>query len=152
MRKHLIALEGKEYGDYAYEWYLDNIYRAGDEVVICHCSQFVLNVGLPGAAVNVDTVSRKVQEAVRRSEEIATKAREKLKAKNIKGYVVIKSGMKPGDAILKTVVEENVTHIIMGTRGLGPVQRTFLGSISSTVVSNAKVPVTIVKIPSENSA
>jgi nucleotide-binding universal stress UspA family protein len=149
MRKHLIALDGKEQANYAYDWYLENIYRPGDEVVICHCSQFVLNIGLPGAAVNVDSVAKKVKEAVRQSEEIASLARHKLKAKDIKGHVVVKSGMKPEEAILKVVNEEGVTHIIMGTRGLGPVQRAFLGSVSSVVITNARVPVTIVKMPLE---
>lgn len=55
--------------------------------------------------------------------------------------------MKPDEAILKAIVEENVSHVIMGTRDLGSLQRAFLGSVSSAVVSNAKVPVTIVKKP-----
>uniref|UniRef100_A0A0B7ANQ4 UspA domain-containing protein n=1 Tax=Arion vulgaris TaxID=1028688 RepID=A0A0B7ANQ4_9EUPU len=145
MRRQLIALDGKDESYYALEWYLNNVCRSGDEAVIFHCSQFTLNVGLPGAATNVELVSKKVQDALKKAEEITTKASEKIKTKGIKCYVIIKSGLKPEEAILQAVTEENVTHVIMGTRGLGTLQRAFVGSVSSTVVSNAKVPVTIVK-------
>ncbi|CAG5117261.1 unnamed protein product [Candidula unifasciata] len=147
MRRQLIALDGSEQSEYAFEWYLNNVNRPGDEVVLFHCSQFVLNVGLPGAAANVEQVSKKVQESLKKAEDITSRANEKLKARGIKGYVVIKSGMKPEEGILQTVSEENVTHVIMGTRDLGSLQRAFIGSVSSAVVSNAKVPVTIVKKP-----
>ncbi|BFZ25709.1 hypothetical protein BsWGS_28748 [Bradybaena similaris] len=147
MRRHLLALDGKEQSEYAFEWYLNNVYRPGDEVVLFHCSQFVLNLGLPGAAANVEQVSKKVQESLKKADDITSLANEKLKTRGIKGYVVIKSGMKPEEAILQTVGEENVSHVIMGTRNLGPLQRAFIGSVSSAVVANAKVPVTIVKMP-----
>ena len=41
--------------------------------------------------------------------------------------------------------EEQVTQIIMGTRGLGTVSGLILGSVSTQVLHLADVPVTLVK-------
>ncbi|KAH9504571.1 hypothetical protein Btru_063268 [Bulinus truncatus] len=65
---------------------------------------------------------------------------------SIKGYIVLKSGMKPDEAILEAADEEKVDHIFMGTRDLNSLERVFIGSVSTAVVRNAKVPVTIVKM------
>lgn len=41
--------------------------------------------------------------------------------------------------------EENVAHIIMGTRGLGSVRGLLLGSVTTQLLHLADVPVTLVK-------
>ncbi|XP_005103937.1 uncharacterized protein LOC101854968 [Aplysia californica] len=146
VRKHLVALDGKFHAERAFDWYLENFYRDGDEVVIFHCSQFELHVGLPGMAVNVEAVSKQVTQAKDKAEAITQKATETLRLKGIKGYVVLKSGSKPEDLINQVVDEENVNHVFMGTRDLGSIQRAFVGSVSTAVARSCKVPVTIVKI------
>ncbi|CAL1545384.1 unnamed protein product [Lymnaea stagnalis] len=147
MRKHLIALDGNQQSDYAFKWYLEHFNRPSDVVVIFYCSQFQLSVGLPGLAVNVESVSKQVKEALQKADAITLGANEVLKSKGIKGYIIIKSGMKPEDGVLAAADEEKVDQIFMGTRDLGTIQRAFIGSVSTQVVRNAKVPVTIVKMP-----
>ncbi|GFO45858.1 universal stress protein [Plakobranchus ocellatus] len=144
MRRHMVALDGKSQGDYAFEWYLNNVYRDGDEVVIVHCSPFTLNIGIPGAAVNVELVGKMVKEAKDKAEAITGHANETLRAK---GYAVIKSGVKPEEGIIAAIGEEKVDHVFMGTRELGSLQRALVGSVSTFVVRHASVPVTIVKMP-----
>lgn len=143
----MIALDGNKPAEYAFQWYLENFNRPSDVVVIFYCSQFQLSVGLPGMAVNVEAVSKQVKEALKKADTITLGANEILKSKGIKGYIIIKSGMKPEDGILTVADEEKVDQIFMGTRDLGTIQRAFVGSVSTQVVRNAKVPVTIVKMP-----
>ena len=50
---------------------------------------------------------------------------------------------KPGEVIVETAAEEKATFIVMGTRGLGSVRRTLMGSVSDYVVHHAKCPVMI---------
>jgi len=144
-RRHLVALDGKDPSVKAFDWYLDNFSRPDDQVVIFHVSSFQLHIGLPGVAVNVDSVSQQVQDAKNKAENITQMATEKLKARGIKGYVVSRSGSKPEDLLNQVVEEENVDHVFLGTRDLGSLQRAFLGSVSTAVARTCKVPVTIVK-------
>lgn len=54
------------------------------------------------------------------------------------------TGGKPGEVIVKTCKEEDITHIVMGTRGLGAFQRAFVGSVSQFVLNHTSIPVTII--------
>ena len=47
----------------------------------------------------------------------------------------------PADVILKTVKEENIDLIVMGTSGKHGLDRFLLGSVTEKVVRSAKIPV-----------
>ena len=46
-------------------------------------------------------------------------------------------GQKPGEAIIKTATEEGANVIVMGSRGLGKIRRTLMGSVSEYVTHHA---------------
>ena len=48
-------------------------------------------------------------------------------------------------AIAQVAREEDVKHIVMGTRGLGGVQGLLLGSVATQVIHLAEVPITLIK-------
>lgn len=50
----------------------------------------------------------------------------------------------PGVEICKEAEEQQVTMIVMGTRGLGALKRNILGSVSYSVLHQSAVPVTVV--------
>ncbi len=52
-------------------------------------------------------------------------------------------GMKPGSVITRAAEEEDAGMIIMGTRGMGTVRRTILGSVSDYVVHHSHCPVVV---------
>jgi len=49
------------------------------------------------------------------------------------------------DTIVQVAQEEDVGHIVMGTRGLGGVQGLLLGSVATQVIHLAEVPITLIK-------
>ena len=77
------------------------------------------------------------------SKEIATRVEEKLLAAGVKPHSAVIKG-DPGYSIVNAIDEHHCDLVIMGSRGLGPIQRFLLGSVSNYVVNHAKCPVMIV--------
>ena len=61
----------------------------------------------------------------------------------ISGKIRAEPGNKPGEVIVRVAEEEKATMIVMGTRGLGKVRRTIMGSVSDYVVHHAHCPVVV---------
>jgi nucleotide-binding universal stress UspA family protein len=57
--------------------------------------------------------------------------------KNIKIRTIFKEG-NPSDVIVRVASEEGFDMIVLGSKGLGPLIKTFFGSVSSAVVNKAK--------------
>jgi nucleotide-binding universal stress UspA family protein len=61
---------------------------------------------------------------------------------------VFKSLVKTGQAaetIAQVAREEDIQHIVMGTRGLGSIQGLLMGSVATKVIHLAEVPITLIK-------
>ena len=54
-------------------------------------------------------------------------------------------GEKPGQAIVAELERLKAIMVVMGTRGLGKLRRTILGSVSDYVVHHAHCPVIVCK-------
>lgn len=57
---------------------------------------------------------------------------------------------RPGEAIVKAAHKQHVDLIVTGTRGLGTVRRTILGSVSDYIIHHAHVPVIVCKHEDEH--
>ncbi|XP_074619981.1 universal stress protein in QAH/OAS sulfhydrylase 3'region-like isoform X5 [Acropora palmata] len=51
---------------------------------------------------------------------------------------------KPGEVICQAANQEKADHIVMGSRGLGTVRRTLLGSVSDYMLHHSCIPVSVV--------
>ena len=56
---------------------------------------------------------------------------------------LLKRGINAGHVISQVAKEKGVTAVVMGTRGLGTIRRTVLGSVSDYVLHHAHCPVVI---------
>jgi nucleotide-binding universal stress UspA family protein len=77
------------------------------------------------------------------SSQIASQIKQKLTDAGITAHTAVIKG-DPGYSIINTAEEHHCDLIVMGSRGLGPVKRFLLGSVSHYVVNHAKCPVMIV--------
>ena len=66
----------------------------------------------------------------------------------VPGVLRTSSG-KPGEVICNIAEEESAVMIITGTRGMGKVRRTILGSVSDFLVNHAVCPVMVCRDPAE---
>ena len=61
----------------------------------------------------------------------------------ISGRMRVESGSKKGETICRVAEEEEAVMVVVGTRGLGKVKRTIMGSVSDYVVHHAPCPVIV---------
>ncbi|BFZ09066.1 hypothetical protein BsWGS_12105 [Bradybaena similaris] len=144
-RVDLIAVDGSTQAHNAFNWYLENLYRPGDSVVLVHCAEYNVHIGLPGKAADVDQICAAVK---KRNDEIGNMTDDfmnVLRAKHIPSKLLIVHEDKPGEAIVKAAEQEHAGTVTLGTRGLGTMRRTILGSVSEYVVHHASCPVTVVR-------
>ncbi|XP_059151114.1 universal stress protein in QAH/OAS sulfhydrylase 3'region-like [Physella acuta] len=144
-RKHLIAVDGSDEALKAFNWFLDNMYRSGDTVILVHVAEYNIDIGLPGRNVDVNAICAAVK---KRNDEIGNLTdgfMNVLRGKHITSKLLTLQGDKPGEVITKAARDELADSVVMGTRGLGTIRRTLLGSVSEYVVHHAHCPVTIVR-------
>lgn len=142
-KKIVIAIDGSKYSDYAFEWYLENIRKQDDFVILVHSVE-VQTPEMPTDAYSPDMWTNMTKEGRTREEDLKTKFTRKIKEANLHGMVKQTTGPARTE-IIRVAEEENVDLIITGTRGLGAVRRTMLGSVSDHVLHHSHVPVLIVR-------
>ncbi|XP_076469356.1 putative universal stress protein SERP1273 [Babylonia areolata] len=141
-RKVLLAVDGSENAEYAFEWYVSNMHRPENKLILVHCPETLANVTVMSPS--------KVQDMMNESEikikSIETKFETKMNKNGMKGHFVrLDSQDKPGSAICQCAEDQGVTYIVTGTRGLGKLRRTIMGSVSDYVIHHAHVPVLVVR-------
>ncbi|KAL5013107.1 hypothetical protein ScPMuIL_007377 [Solemya velum] len=138
----LIAMDGSEHSDYAFEWYMKNVHRPADKVILLHTPEYHTVVQSPMVMADVTVVTDLMAEEEKKVKHFLENLGQKLKAAGIGGKVKSVGG-HPGDVIVHVAKEEGATLIITGTRGMGKLRRTLLGSISDYVIHHSHIPVLV---------
>lgn len=144
-RKVLIAMDGSDHSNATFDWYMKNLRHSDDHVLL------VWNVDtLPSSYGNVnlmtgdpDVISRSINEHATHVNHIVKTLQQKLTDSNVSGCVLQLHGHSSGEAIIKASEREAADMIVVGSRGLGTLRRTFLGSVSDFVLHHAHIPVCI---------
>ncbi|XP_052780561.1 universal stress protein YxiE-like [Mya arenaria] len=138
----LIAMDGSEYSNHAFDWYWNNIHRDSDHVVLLHVPEYHTVVQSPMVMMDVTVISEMMAEEEKRIKSFLEGLGKKLKDKKVGGKVKSVGG-NPGDVVCRVAKEEGATLIVTGTRGMGKIRRTFLGSISDYIIHHSNVPVLV---------
>ncbi|XP_045164850.1 universal stress protein Sll1388-like isoform X2 [Mercenaria mercenaria] len=140
----LIAMDGSEYSDYAFEWYWGNIHKDNDRVILLHVPEYHTVVQSPMVMADVTVITEMLEEEEKRVKKFLESLGQKLKDKKVGGKVKSVGG-NPGEVICKVATDEHANMIVTGTRGMGKIRRTFLGSISDYIIHHAHVPVLVAR-------
>ncbi|KXJ07051.1 uncharacterized protein LOC110251700 [Exaiptasia diaphana] len=149
-RRVVLAIDGSEHSHRAFEFYCENLYHENDLLLVIHAFELPSMPAAPypyGYAYYKewdDLVRAADDEAKERLEKVGRQCQEK-KYK----FKLFKESGKAGEVICKFASDENADMIIMGSRGLGTVRRTFLGSVSDYTVHHAHIPVAVIPPPHE---
>lgn len=144
----VIAIDGSEQARNAFDWYKNNIFKDTDKVVLVHAVEMheILNSQQWYAtpySFDKDTLfailEKEKEKVTAKLEEFA----QLLRDSKINGTVKSVHSSSPGEGICKIAKEVNADLIITGTRGMGSVRRTLLGSVSDYILHHAHVPVIV---------
>lgn len=141
----LISVDGSSQATYAFEYYLANFHKANMRLILLlvaepdiHGHGFNTEIGTTG-----ELWDRLLEKDADRIKDLEDKYNGILKHLEIDGRFEVALATKPGEMICKRALEEHCVLIVMGSRGLGRVRRTILGSVSQYVNQHAHCPVMI---------
>eukprot|EP00914_Ancora_sagittata_P012931 GHVO01025021.1.p1 GENE.GHVO01025021.1~~GHVO01025021.1.p1 ORF type:complete len:157 (+),score=14.94 GHVO01025021.1:27-473(+) len=142
-RRIVIAIDASDQAEHAFNWYLSTVHKAENQIILVHCPEVLdgdRNKLVHLTSAQWEDALKKDQQKVKELEE---KFNTKILENGISGRIRSEGGSKPGEIIVRMAEEETATMIVMGTRGLGKVRRTLMGSVSDFVVHHAHCPVIV---------
>lgn len=147
-RKVIIAVDGSEIADHAFEWYMKNMRQPNDYVYGVTCVEY--NFGAMsffkqvGPLADTKALQQSFEDQHKVVERLCADYTARLRGANVKGQVDYISGKKPGVALVEFCDQMKADIVILGTRGFGAFKRMVLGSVSTYVLQNATWPVCVI--------
>jgi nucleotide-binding universal stress UspA family protein len=144
-RTVLIAVDQSGQAKEAFSYYMEALHRPENYVILLHCPE-LSNVSMrmsKGSGAPYEEWEKIMKEEQGKWEDVQKQYESLLSQNNVTGKFAVEPTGKPGEAIVKYAEEKKVTMVIMGTRGLGSIRRTIMGSVSDYVVHHAHCPVIV---------
>lgn len=143
-----IGIDGSENSMFAIEWYASNVHKPNDRVVLVYCVEMseVVTSSEWSQAPNpsdADAFKTILDHEVKKVQTKLEEFGELLKRLKLNGIVKSTQASKPGEGIMRVAKDEEASIIVTGTRGLGKLRRTLLGSVSDYLVHHSHVPVLV---------
>jgi nucleotide-binding universal stress UspA family protein len=136
--KILLPTDGSIHAEKAAEHAIWIASQSGAEIIVLDVIETSSLVGLPAEDLIVRIKEMLEEEAKRSLDRISEMIQED--EPEIKITLVSKEG-SPADVVLKTIEDEDVDLVVMGTSGKHGLDRFLLGSVTEKVVRSAKCPV-----------
>ncbi|XP_045164933.2 putative universal stress protein SAUSA300_1656 [Mercenaria mercenaria] len=143
-RTVVIAMDCSEYAQKAFDWYWGNIRRESDKLILVHVPEFHTVVQSPMEIADFTSLTNLYAEEEQMTKDFIEKLTTLLKDKHTNGKVSARYG-RPGEVIVKVVEDEDADLIVTGSRGMGTIRRTILGSVSDYIIHHSPVPVIVCK-------
>ena len=149
----LIAVDGSVNSEFAVLWYLRHIHAPGYEVVLGHVGEQQVNPSFAfraGIAIPKEEWQAMLKEAEDQVKAILKKHRDTLHSAGVETVKCASEAGNPGPHLVDIANKTKCQLIVIGTRGLSTMARTFLGSVSDYVLHHSQVPVCICPVPEEH--
>jgi len=144
--KVLIAVDNSGTAEKTFDWYCDNFHKDGNKVTIVHMAPqpSISGIYLDDLDFSGNELMSVADSEQKRVRELRKKYQDKTAERKIPAdfHMQIYDG-STGEGIIKVVEIKQPDVIFIGSRGLGAIRRTVLGSVSDYVLHHSKVPVVI---------
>eukprot|EP00105_Crassostrea_gigas_P012252 XP_011428193.1 PREDICTED: uncharacterized protein LOC105328858 [Crassostrea gigas] len=147
----LIAVDESKYAENAFRWYAAHIHKPTNKVILLHAMENIFIPEMRKSSFPSTMSPGRIQELQKESDEKAKVLKEKYAVMaaglGIDAEVrVEKSDSKPEHTIVDIANKEKVTCVVTGSRGMGIIRRTILGSTSDFILHHTLCPVAVVKM------
>ncbi len=133
----LVGYDGSPEARRAFAFAIDMARCSGGRVRVVTVLQVTKGSGDSVALLMADTGPQRAQALLDELTTIVSDAPEMVDVELTHG--------SPGDVLIKQVERHPIDHIVIGHTGRGALARWLLGSVTQDVMSNAHVPVTVVR-------
>ena len=142
-QKILLPTDGSKFAEKAAKHAIWIASRSGDEIIVLNVIETSSLVGLPAEDLIVkikEMLKEEGRRSLERISEMITQSEGESKIKDLKITLTTEEG-SPADSILKTIENENIDLVVMGTSGKHGLDRFLLGSVTEKVVRSSTCPV-----------
>ncbi|CAH1780851.1 unnamed protein product [Owenia fusiformis] len=143
-RTVVLPVDLSDHAEAAFDWFVDHIHKEGDNVIILFSQDCTIPSSTFYQQRNVEVFQNIIKTAKENAKELVNKYNAKLKTTKMKGKVECIFDSVPGQGIVKFAKENQASLVVMGSRGLGAVRRTILGSVSDYVLHHSHCPIVII--------
>ncbi|KXB02791.1 hypothetical protein AKJ45_00360 [candidate division MSBL1 archaeon SCGC-AAA261F19] len=137
MKKVLVAVDGSEYSERAFEYSFEDAKKLNHKLKILSVVQ--------STAYGGEILERALKSRVKRAEEFTEKLKKKAEKEGVDVDSKIITGVNVSTEIAKFAEENDYDLIVMGSRGKTELGTIHLGSVSEGVVRRAHCSVLIVR-------
>lgn len=142
-QKILLPTDGSKFAEKAAEHAIWIASRSGAEIIVLNVIETSSLVGLPAEDLIVkikEMLKEEGRRSLERISEMISQSEEESKIEDVKITLKTEEG-SPAESILKTIENENIDLVVMGTSGKHGLDRFLLGSVTEKVVRSSKCPV-----------
>ncbi|BFZ08231.1 hypothetical protein BsWGS_11270 [Bradybaena similaris] len=139
----VLAVDSSAPSDLAFKFYVDNVNRPGYILHAVHHSNYWGNYEPMDGGPSPKHCQELMVKEDAKVKEIETKYKQLMADNNIQGEFIILRGKDAWHDIIQHQESVKGIMIVMGTRGQNTLKRTFMGSVSDSVVHHATCPVLV---------
>jgi nucleotide-binding universal stress UspA family protein len=139
----LIAIDGSEQAEQAFQFYFTHLHQSGNSLLLVHAAEPPLINASQAVMLSQPVWDQLLETEKQKVKALEERYAEKMRSHSLSGKIKAIFSGKPGEVIVDLAMEEKASMIVMGTRGLGTIRRTLMGSVSDYVIHHAHCPVVV---------
>ncbi|CAD5121877.1 DgyrCDS10339 [Dimorphilus gyrociliatus] len=139
----IVAIDGSEQADHAFEFYIEHMHKSDHNLLLVHSAEPPFVSSQQAMYMSGELWEQMLAAEKDKVKKLEEKFANKMRANKISGRIKAVFSGRPGELIIDLAKEEGARMIVMGTRGMGTIRRTLLGSVSDYVLHHAHCPVII---------
>ncbi|XP_046553643.1 universal stress protein PHOS32-like [Haliotis rubra] len=138
----LVSVDNSDISEKAYRWYLNTFHRPNHKLFLCHVPEYWGDVG---HMMSPGRIKEVIEETNANTKVIEKKFSDISEQFGVSAEFEALRGQEVWNEICNQAKKINANVIVIGTRGMGKIKRTLLGSVSEGVLHHCHVPVLIYK-------